>query len=375
MTKSPDSSSIERALSLLEFLLEHPEGVEIRAIFAQLDGARSSLFLLLNKLKELGYVEQSEKRGRYRPGPRLLAWRGAAPPLAAADLLPAFFQEAQSCELEETLALFIPIGTSEAFSGVMLLGQVEGRREVRSAFESGEHLPTSSAAGQLFQSPIATEIRERGYSLARRGDAMDVAFPICRDGITPNAALVLSLPAFRWEEEHIQRSLSVLREMAARLSYRLGALSYSPWQKEGIGLRETFPLGEKEIASVLKAPWTAQLACLRPDGTPHVVPLWHEWDGKAFRVVAWKGSRWSAYLLLNPQVSLTIDEPFLPLRRISAQGAAYAEYQASDPRLERLLGRLSRRYLGQDLAASLIPQVERSFVIEPTTLRGWKGIA
>ncbi|MFO3797787.1 MAG: pyridoxamine 5'-phosphate oxidase family protein, partial [Anaerolineales bacterium] len=359
----------------LEFLLEHPEGVELGALFARLDGARSSLFLLLNRLKMLGYVEQSEKRGRYRAGPRLLAWRGGALPMATADLLPAFFQEAQSWELEETLALFIPIGTGSVFSEVMLLAQVEGRREVRSAFESGERLPASSAPGQIFPSPIAIEIRERGYSLARRGDAMDVAFPICRDGITPNAALVLSVPAFRWEEEHIQRSLPRLREMAARLSYRLGALSYAPWQKEAIGLRETFPLDEKEIASVLKAPWAARLACLRPDGTPHVVPLWYEWDGKAFRVVAWQGSRWSAYLLLNPQVSLTIDEPFLPLRRISVKGIAHPEFEATDPQLGQLLARLSRRYLGQNLAAALAPQVERSFVIAPSALRGWRGIA
>lgn len=370
MTKASDSSSLERALSLLEFLLDHPEGVEVLDLLEHFDGARSSLFLLLNKLKALGYVEQAERRGRYRVGPRLLAWSGGALRLPAADLLPAFFHEAQACDLEETLALFIPVGKE-----VVLLGQVEGRREVRSAFERGQRLTASSAAGQVLRLPVVPEVRERGYSLARRGDALDIAFAICRDGVTPTAALVMSLPAFRWQDDVMRRALPVLREMSAHLSYRLGALSYSPWHTEATRLSETFPLNEAEITSLLKAPWAARLACVSPDGAPHVVPVWHEWDGKTFHVVAWKGARWGTYLLHNPQVSLTVDEPFLPLRRVSVRGSARAVYRCGDSGLNRLLARLSRRYLGQDLAVSLASQVERSFVINPSTVRGWKGIA
>ncbi|BCX02799.1 MAG: hypothetical protein KatS3mg053_0737 [Candidatus Roseilinea sp.] len=371
MTVTSDSTSVERALLLLEFLLNHPEGAEVSELFARLDGSRSSLFLLLNRLKALGYVAQAERRGRYRAGPRLLAWRGGALRLPAADLLPAFFHEAQTSNLVETLAIFIPAGAGE----VVLLGQVEGRREVRCAFESGQRLSASSAAGQVLQLNPAADVRERGYSLSHRGDALDIALPICRDGTVPNAALVMSVPAFRWKDDLIHQSLPVLREMSARLSHRLGALSYAPWQSEPAGLSQTFPLNEEEISSLLGAPWAARLACLSPDGAPHVVPVWHEWDGQTFHVVAWKGSRWGEYLLLNPQVSLTIDEPFLPLRRVSARGLARAEHTAGDPRLNHLLSRLSRRYLGQDLAASLAPQVERSFVIGTSALRGWKGIA
>ncbi|MEW6287679.1 MAG: helix-turn-helix domain-containing protein [Chloroflexota bacterium] len=370
MKKHADSSSVERALALLETLLEQPQGAEIPDLLARVDVSRSSLFVLLNTLKTLGYVEQAEKRGRYRAGPRLLAWRGGSSPLPAADLLSAFFQEAQSCGLDETLALFIPTGEGEA----LLLGQVEGPREVRSAFETGQPLPASSAAGQVFQSPVPGEIQKQGYCLARRGDALDVAFPICRDGVTPNAALLMSAPAFRWDEAAAQKALPVLREMSARLSYRLGAVHYSPWQMEALEMTETLPLDETQIASLLKAPWAARLACVRPDGAPHVVPVWHEWDGEAFHVVAWKGSRWDDYLLANPQVSLTVDEPFLPLRRISAKGTARPEFESADPRLRRLLTRLSRRYLGQDLASSLALQVERSFVITPSVLKGWQGM-
>ena len=367
-----DSPSVERALTLLETLLEQPQGADIPDLLSRIDVSRSSLFVLLNTLKTLGYVEQTEKRGRYRAGPRLLAWKGGSSPLLAADLLSAFFHEAESCDLDETLALFVPVSEGEAVA----LGQVEGPREVRSAFETGQRLPASSAAGQVFQSHISKEIQAQGYGLSPRGDALDVAFPICRDGVLPNAALLLSLPAFRWDESAAQKVLPVLREMAARLSYRLGAPSYSPWRAEAQAeLGETSPLNETQLDALLKAPWAARLACVRPDGAPHVVPVWHEWNGESFHVLAWKGSRWGDYLTANPQVSLTVDEPFLPLRRISAKGIARPEFEATDPQLSRLLTRLSRRYLGQNLAASLALQVERSFVIMPSTLRGWQGIA
>lgn len=371
MTTDARSLAVERALSLLEILLQHPQGVEIADLLARLDMARSSLFVLLNTLKALGYVEQTERRGRYRAGPRLLAWRGGSSPLPTADLLPAFFHEAETCGLDETLALFVPVGEGE----VLALAQVEGRREVRSAFAAGQRLPASSAAGRVFQFPITAEIQQQGYSLSPRGEALDIAFPVCRDGVLPTAALVLSLPSFRWSAVLARQTLPVLREMAARLSYRLGAASYTPWRRETTEIGETVPLDADQIAALLKAPWAARLACVRPDGAPHVVPVWHEWDGEAFHVVAWKGARWGEYLLRHPQVSLTVDEPFLPLRRVSAKGVARPAFDAADPRLQRLLARLSRRYLGQNLAVALAAQAERSFVITPSVLKGWQGIA
>ncbi len=367
-----DSPSIKRALSLLETLLDQPQGAGIHELLARVDVSRSSLFVLLNTLKILGYIEQTEKRGRYRAGPRLLAWQGSASSLPTADVVSAFFHETESSDFEETLALLVPVSDGEA----LVFGNIEGRREVRCGFEAGQRLPASSAAGQVFRSPVSAEIRSRGYCQMQRGDALDIAFPICRDGVTPIAALLMSLPAFRWDEVVAASALPGLREMAARLSYRLGAPIYSPWHVDAqVEIGETAPLNKNQLSALLKAPWTAHLACVRPDGTSHVVPVWHEWDGKAFHVLAWKGSHWGEYLITNPQVSLTVDEPWLPLRRISAKGVAHPEFESTDPQLGKLLARLSRRYLGQNLAASLAPQVERSFVITPSALRGWQGIA
>lgn len=115
-------SSIERALGLLELLLEQPQGAELTDLVKRLDISRSSLFVLLGTLKRLGYVEQSERRGRYRAGPRLLAWRGQATP--AADLQMAFYQEAGASGISETLALALPLNNE-----VILVAQVESSEQ------------------------------------------------------------------------------------------------------------------------------------------------------------------------------------------------------------------------------------------------------
>lgn len=364
--------AVQRTIQILEMLLCHPQGVTASEMLLEIDVSRSSLFAFLNTLKALGYVEQAQKRGRYRAGPRLLAWKGGAGPAPGADLQSAFYQEAGEGGLDETLALVVPTAADE----VLVLAQVESPRQVRSVLEIGQRLPISSAAGGIFQSPLAPEVKDRGFCLAPRGDSLEIAFPVCRDGVLPSAALLMSVPAFRWDNSRLDDFLPLLREISARLSYRIGAPNYSPWQTEArTEVAGTLPLDSEQQSALLKAPWAARLACVRPDGAPHVVPVWHEWDGRVFRVLAWRGSRWGDYLAANPQVSLTVDEPWLPFRRISVKGTAQPEFEADDPALNRLLARLSRRYLGHNLAATLAPQVERSFLITPLSLRGWQGIS
>ncbi len=158
--------------------------------------------------------------------------------------------------------------------------------------------------------------------------------------------------------------------MAARLSYRLGAPFYAPYRAEPQPeLHPAGPLDDAAIGTFLQGPWAARLACLRPDGRPHVIPVWQEWDGEAFSVIAWQGSQWADYVLHNPNVSLTVDEPWPPLRRVVSRGQAVPVEESAD--LAPLLSRLARRYLGQPLPAG---RVLRAFRIRPETLRGWQGI-
>ncbi|MCS6845041.1 MAG: helix-turn-helix domain-containing protein [Caldilineales bacterium] len=370
MQPDTTSSSIARALLLLEALLEQPQGVDIPDLLERLDVARSSLFALLNTLKALGYVEQAERRGRYRAGPRLLAWRGPASP--SAHLQTAFYAEAAALALAETLALALPAG---AGGEAVLAAQVEGSSQVRSVFPLGLRFPPQSATAQVLTASPSDAVRRDGYAVATMDESVDLAVPVCADGQTPSAALVLSVPAFRWSQQRLAGHLSLLRETAARLSYRLGALRYAPWRaatEDQPSPRQ--PLEPAAMAAFLAAPWLARLACVRPDGAPHVVPVWQEWDGQCFFVAAWQGSLWAQYVLANPNVSLTVDEPWPPLRRVFARGRALPLQPGDYPGgLNALLNRLRRRYLGP---GGVLPAGEwQAFRVQTESLSAWQGLS
>lgn len=378
MTTDLTAPTAERTLRLIELLLARSEGWTPQELLVELDLSRSSLFVLLRKLKTLGYVEQTGKRGRYVPGPRLQAWRAPSAP-ASQDLLTAFYQECTAPEPQETIALVLPAGREHAGSGggsgILIAAQVEGSTQVRSVFTTGQaHADLPAAAAVLTATP-STGIAENGYSLSIGPEAIDLALPICRDGRTPDAALLLSAPAFRWTADALCAAfLDTLRDRAAHLSYRLGAPFYAPYQtRPRDGLQSTAALFPEEIAAFLKGPWAASLGCIRPDGRPHVIPVWQEWDGQAFYVIAWRGSQWADYLLQNANVSLTVDEPWAPLRRVVVQGSA-RPFLPAPAELDRLLGRMTRRYLGQPASAGLAQQIQQAFQILPVSLRGYRGL-
>jgi DNA-binding IclR family transcriptional regulator len=326
---------------------------------------------LLRRLKALGYIEQMERRGRYRSGPRLHAWRNT-PTDTMETLLSAFYVEANRQNLPETLLLCVP-----APEGVLILGQVESSQPVRSAFTPGEVTTGLSAANQSLMSNPTDRVRENGYAFTQPDHRFELAIPICPDGKLPQAALLYSAPAYRWNaDSFLQACLPYLRAMAARLSYRLGATAYTPYQNTGQNeIEPEASLGPDELKDFLEGPWTARLACIRPDGKPHVIPVWQSWDGVHFTVIAWQGSVWADYLLQNPSVSLTIDEPWPPLRRVVARGRALSTLGQTTPaEIKRVLQRMGRRYLGAAAGSLKADAVQQIFHIELESLRGWKGL-
>lgn len=360
----------ERTLRLIELLLEQGDGLSAQELLIQLDMSRSALFLLLRTLKTLGYVEQTEKRGRYRLGPRLNAWRSSPAPVLQ-DLLSAFYQEAARQTWDETLALAMRTGNE-----ILILAQVEGSQQVRSVFTAGQKYSQLSAAADVLTVEPDPAVHLNGYQLTQTTDSIELALPICRDGRRPEAALLLSVPAFRWQPDQLLKTyLSTLRVMAARLSYQLGAPAYTPFQTQSNpALKATTSLPAQAVRDFLTGPWAARLACVRPDGSPHVIPVWQEWDGDEFYVIAWKGSQWAEYLLQNPSVSLSVDEPWPPFRRVVVRGKAEA-ISADQPEVDLglLVQRLTRRYLGQT-NTGLSEQIQTAFRIHPDHLSGLQGM-
>lgn len=370
MTSEPIAPTAERVLRLIELLLNQTDGLTAQDLLIDLDISRSTLFLLLRTLKELGYIEQAEKRGKYRIGARLQAWQTSPTP-SSQDLLTAFYQETARYNNPETLFLAL-----ESKDGPFIIAQAEGENQIRCVLNAGQIYPHLNSVSQLFEQLPSQQVQSDGYSLTAGKEIIQLALPICRDGMRPEAVLLLLAPAYRWQPESLLETyLADLRAMAARLSYRLGSAIYNPYHSTAD--KQTKPvtiLTSEEISSFLQGPWAARLACVRPDGKPHVIPVWQEWDGKLFYVVAWHGSQWAEYLLQNPNVSLTIDEHWSPLRRVVASGTAVKLYKEDEPfALEQLIQRMTYRYLGHT-SKGLLEQVDSAFSIVPDKLRGWQGI-
>lgn len=357
----------ERTIRLLELLASSPDGLTAGELEAALGIPRSALFALLNTLKSLDYVEQREDRGPYRPGTRMQALRQ---PRAAGDsaVVMAFYEEVATHPFDETVALLVLDGWQ-----ALVIAQVETDRPVRSVLPPGQRLPAPESAGGLVllagqaierrlegdprgKAGLASgelhttlaDVRRRVIAEHRGEDVVELAVPICPNGWQPEAALLVSVPAFRCSPQKVERLLETLRETAARISHRLGAISYRPYGEIAPQrLGPTVAMTADELQTFLNKPWAARLACLRLDGTPHVVPVWYEWTGQAFLIAAWPGSHWAAFVEQRPSVALTVDEPWPPLRRVLARGDAEGVSPRSLPGgLDPLLHRLSARYLG-----------------------------
>jgi hypothetical protein len=145
-------------------------------------------------------------------------------------------------------------------------------------------------------------------------------------------------------------------------------------------------LSPEEMDEFLAGPWLARLACLKPDGWPYIVPVWYHWDGAAFWVVARERSEWAHYLAADPRVSLVVDEPTPPIRKVICEGTATVAETPVGPYLDNgeksLWNRIGEehtgpRYLGAERAADYRGSVNVepcwTFKIVPTKLTTWQG--
>jgi DNA-binding IclR family transcriptional regulator len=355
MDYSKQVPAAERTLNILEALGSTPDGLSATELLERLDDmSRSGLFALLNTLKARNYIEQSDSRGKYQLGPALWALLPQQQ-LGLEPLITAFTTEMGQIDLAETAVLLWPDRQE-----TVLLAQREGAQRVRVVYRLGQReAAENSPGGRLLlaglpnqvaqQTAVFQQIRSEGAATQTAAETIDIACPICADGVQPVAALQVSLPAFRSQPETITRLKKQVQQAAARISFRLGAAVYQPYgwaMGEPIGPNRA--LSQTEIEQFLQGPWSARLACVRADGTPHVLPLWYEWDGRSFWVAASPGSQWKQVIEEAGRVSLTIDEPWPPLRRAFVVGAAQTVPDSQIPGgLAALRQRLAVRYLGQ----------------------------
>ncbi len=63
------------------------------------------------------------------------------------------------------------------------------------------------------------------------------------------------------------------------------------------------------IERILRRESVLWLSTARPDGRPHIIPVWFSWDGQAFLVFSKPHARKIENLRTNPEVMLALGDP------------------------------------------------------------------
>ncbi len=123
-----------------------------------------------------------------------------------------------------------------------------------------------------------------------------------------------------------------------------------------------------EIAKFLREPNPAVIATLRPDGTPHTVATWYDWEDGLVLVNMDESRLRLRHLRRDPRVALTVLAGESWYRHVSLLGQVTR--LEDDPDLADI-DRLAVRYTGRPFRTRDHRRV--SAWIEPSRWHGWGG--
>ena len=89
----------------------------------------------------------------------------------------------------------------------------------------------------------------------------------------------------------------------------------------------------------------AQLATLMPDGSPHVSPVWVEYDGQRIVINTAKGRVKDRNMRRDARVSLDLVDPDNPYRHLSIRGRVV---DITEKGADAHIDKLAKKYLGVD---------------------------
>lgn len=97
------------------------------------------------------------------------------------------------------------------------------------------------------------------------------------------------------------------------------------------------------VTQFLKGPNVAALSTVRPNGRPHVTPVWYEYDGHEFIVSTFRNTQKLRNIEAKGFASLAIYTQEFPYRMVLVQGAARVGSTIDNVWRERV----AVRYLGE----------------------------
>ena len=105
-------------------------------------------------------------------------------------------------------------------------------------------------------------------------------------------------------------------------------------------------MSKAEIDAFLNSVHLARVATVRPDGRPHVVPVWYLWEDGCFYFETSRSAVKANNLRSNPNIAITVDitEGGLRLRYVILEGQA--TLIENKDTVKKLTERIYSRYVG-----------------------------
>jgi PPOX class probable F420-dependent enzyme len=102
------------------------------------------------------------------------------------------------------------------------------------------------------------------------------------------------------------------------------------------------------------------IATLRPDGSPHVTPVWVDWDGEAVLVNTASAVK-QAHIRHDPRVGIAVFDRYAPQRYVEIRGTASLSEEGAWEHADKLV----RRYAAGDRMPRRADQVRVVIRIRP----------
>lgn len=250
-------SSVAATLELLEVFGQNAGPLPLHAFVKATGKPKSSVHRMLATLVTLGFVEQDPESGGYSQ--TLKMWRLGMAALSGLDISTTAppHLEALMRATDETVHLAVP----DLSGDVVYVAKIEAPRSIRVQTQLGKLSPSwCTATGRCilaFRPEIADEvlgkplkaktkltvtdparlrtilqdIRVNGYAVAKGENHPEmggVAAPIRDCSGKVIAACGVAFPAFRMDQEHVDRCVPLVVKTAADISSELGYQSQKP---------------------------------------------------------------------------------------------------------------------------------------------------
>jgi PPOX class probable F420-dependent enzyme len=126
----------------------------------------------------------------------------------------------------------------------------------------------------------------------------------------------------------------------------------------------------EEMWQILSEPGRdALLATVRPDGSPHLVPVWYTVDGQSLVFSTWLDTVKARNMQQNPRVAVTVSQPADPIFFVLLEGAAQFLPDLPAAEKHRLLGQIYARY-GESYANDADFSQTVLVRVQPARMRG-----